>query len=215
MAFDYKTPQALAASHQMDADDFCPECGRLWEAPAPDRIQPAAAFPWRAALLVAVGLVLALTFGVRAARAAQKQATLQRDLAALHQCFEEVGWDSSCPTPETAEGWLARDDLDEVTARGQRDRALIATALGLLAVGVELRAMARHRRRQDRPRPTLAVVWRMGESLIALTCLQVLGLTLHSIAGQLSQGLPLAWERLDTAADDVLVLVSLLTGSHF
>jgi hypothetical protein len=52
----------------------------------------------------------------------------------------------------------------------------------------------------------------MGQSLVALTGLQVLAVTLYPVAVQLSQGLPITWERLDRAIDDVLVLVSLLLG---
>jgi hypothetical protein len=168
------------------------------------------------ALLVAVGLALTLTFGVRAARAAQKQAAIQRDLAVLTSCLRvRVSGDSICPTIEDANGRRDIDVVDEAAARGQWDRALVVAALGLLAAGGGLCVLAWNRRRQDRSHSPLAAVWRMGESLIALTCLQVLALVLYAITSQLSQGSTLTWERLDTVADNVLALVSLLTGPHF
>jgi hypothetical protein len=216
MALDYKTLQAMAASRPANAMAFCPECGRPWRAPSPEGPHPEAAFPWRAAFLALVGLALALAFGVRAARADQRQRAIQRDLAVLTVCFGGgAAGDPLCPTVQDAEGWRRRDDVDAAAARGQRDRALVATALGLLVAGVGLRALARRRRRHDHPPSAIATVGSSGESLIALTCLQVLALTGYSIAVQLSRGLPLTWERLDAAADDVLVLVALLTGSPF
>jgi hypothetical protein len=35
VALDYKTLQAMTASQRRHADDYCPECGRLWRALAP------------------------------------------------------------------------------------------------------------------------------------------------------------------------------------
>jgi hypothetical protein len=215
MALDYKALQALAARRPANAPSYCPECGRPWRDPAPVRPHPDAAFPWRAAFVAMVGLAVALTFGARAARADQKQAAIQRDVAVLTVCLGGVSGDLTCPTVQDAEDWRGIDYVHEATARLQRDRALVAAALGLLAVGVGLRRVARRRRLQDRPRPTLATAGGLGETLIALTCLQVLALTLDSLAGQLARGLPLTWERLDTAADAVLVVVSILTGSPF
>jgi hypothetical protein len=213
MADGFPTRSAMPTDYSRDADAYCPECGRPWREPSPDRPYPEAAFPWRAAFLAAVGLVLALTFGVRAVRAAQEQAVNPRDLAVLARCLGHASPDPSCPSVEAAQGWRGRYDVGEAMARRQRDLALVPTALGLFAVG--LSSLARLRRVQDRPRSPLAAVWKMGESMTLLTCLQVLGLTLHSIASQLSQGLPFTWERLDTAADNVLALVSFLTGPHF
>jgi hypothetical protein len=213
MAVDYKTLQALAVSQPRDAEGYCPECGRPWCAPAPDRPPPEAAFPWRAAFLVAVGLAIAITFGVRATRASQRQVAIQRDLVGLTRCLGGVSGDRTCPAGKDAEDLREIDNIDAATARGQRDRALVAAALGLLALGVGLRALARRGRRRDRSRSTLMAAWDLGESLVALTCLQILALILSPIAGQLSRGLPMTWERLDRATDGVLVLVSLLTGS--
>jgi hypothetical protein len=53
-------------------------------------------------------------------------------------------------------------------------------------------------------------VWGIGQSLVALTGLQLVALTLYPIAAQLVPGLPLTWERLDGTIDGVLNLVSLL-----
>jgi hypothetical protein len=68
MALDYKTLQALAAAEPQEAAGHCPECGRAWGTSGPEAPHPLAPFPWRAVLLGVVGLALALTFGLRAAR---------------------------------------------------------------------------------------------------------------------------------------------------
>jgi hypothetical protein len=213
IALDYATLRAMAATEPANVSPYCPECGRPWHAPSPERAHPAAAFPWRPAVLAVVWLALAVTFGVRAARADQRQRAIQSNLAVLTRCLGGVSGDLTCPSVEDAKDRLSADDVEAATARGHRDRARGAAALGLFAVGRGLRGVARRRRRQDRPRSTLAKVWGLGESLLALTCFQVLALTLDSIAVQLSRGLPLSWEWLDTAADGVLVLVSHLAGS--
>jgi hypothetical protein len=214
MAFDYKTVQAMAASQPRDAHGYCPECGRPWRDPSPERPHPAMAVPWHPVFLAVVGLALAITFGARAARAYRLEAATRGDLASLTTCVGRGSAAPSCPSMDDQEDWLRVDYANEATARGQRDRALVATALGLLALGIGLRRLAR-RRWPDRPASALATFGRWGESLLALTCLQVLALTLASLAVQLARGLPFAWERLDAAADGVLVVVSLLTGSPF
>jgi hypothetical protein len=159
-----------------------------------------------------VGVAVALTFGVRAARAHAFQAASQRDLAVLTLCLGGAPADRICPPVADAAVWRMVEEANVATARRQRDRALLATALGLLALGLGLRGLARCRWVQDRPGSILATVWGLGESLLALTCLQLLALTVDSLASQLTRGLPLTGERLDTAVDSVLVLVSLLTG---
>jgi hypothetical protein len=214
VAFDYKTLQTTAATRPPDADHYCPECGRPWGELSAERPRPAAD-PWRAVLLAVVGFALALTFGERAVRADQRETAIQRDLASLTRCLGGVAGSGACPAGKDAEDLRGLEDVAAAAARGQRDCALVATALGLLAVGVGLRATARRRRRQDHPSSTIATVGRLGESLIGLTCVQGLALLLYSVAGQLARGLPLTWDRLDAAADGVLVLVSFLTGSLF
>ena len=73
--------------------------------------------------------------------------------------------------------------------------------------------MARRRRRSDRPRPIFAAAWNLSESLIALTCLQVLALYADLVIVRLSLGWPpLWWEALDSITDQVSALYSVVTG---
>jgi hypothetical protein len=213
MALDYRTLQETAASQPRDADGYCPECGRPWRDPSPERPHPAVPVPWHAVFLAVVGLALAVTFGVRAARAYQTQRATQRDLAVLIVCLGGVSGDLTCPSVEDAEDWRRVDYANEDAARRQRDRALVATALGLLAVGVGLSGVARRRRRPGCPRPILAAAWGLGEFLIALTCLQVLALYADLVIVRLSLGWPPAWwEALDSITDQVSALLSIITG---
>src|SRR5262249_13396611 len=109
VALDYKTLQATAAGPPRRADDFCSECRRPWCAPAPDRRHPEAAFPWRAAFLVAVGLALAITFGLWASRAHQRQVAIGRDLAILSTCVDGDLTASSCSSVEEQTAWTAME----------------------------------------------------------------------------------------------------------
>src|SRR5262249_29316814 len=97
MALDYKTRQAMATNEKQRADDYCPECGRPWFDPAPERPHRASC-PWRAVLLAVVGVCVALTFGPRAARAHAFQAAAQRNVAALNLCLGGATQDSICPS---------------------------------------------------------------------------------------------------------------------
>jgi hypothetical protein len=203
----------MAAGRPPDADDYCPECGRPWRDLSPDRPHPAVPFPWRAALLGVVGLALAITFGVRAAGAYQTEAAIARDLAVLTWCGggETTAW--GCPSVGNQEAWLRMDYANHDAARRQRDRALVAAALGLLALGVGLAGVARRRRRPDRPRPIRTAAWGLGESLLALACLQVLALFAALVLVHLALGRPPAWwEALDAITDQVSALVSVVTG---
>jgi hypothetical protein len=159
MALDYKQLQTCRAGQATTTDDYCPECGRPWRDRAREQPRPVAVFPWRAVLLTVVGLALVVAFGVRAARAAQQEAPIQRGLGALTACLGGgVSRSSACPTAQEAEFMLGGDDVDEATVRGRRDRALVATALGLLVLGVGLRGVVRRPWRQDHPQPSLATV---------------------------------------------------------
>jgi hypothetical protein len=56
MVVDYKTLQAIVAGQPPDTDAYCPECGRPWRDPSPERSQPVMLFPWRAVFLAVIGL---------------------------------------------------------------------------------------------------------------------------------------------------------------
>jgi hypothetical protein len=207
MAVDHETLQALATCQPTSTTLYCPECGRPWAALAAE--EPCRApSSWHVVFLAVVGISVALTFGVRAARANQRYVAIQGELAGLTGCVGGLLGNLTCSSVENADSRVATDD--GTMAQGQRDRALVVTALGLFAVG--LSSIARHRRVQDRSRSTFSALLGLGEYLVALTCLQVLALTVYPIAVQLSRGLPFTWDRLDVAVDGVLVLVSLLTG---
>jgi hypothetical protein len=206
MALDYKQLQTSGTGQAMTTDAYCPECGRPWRDPSPVRPSSEAVFPWRAALLAVVGLALALSFGVRAARVSQTGAATQSGLAVLPWCGGGETSALGCPPAEDQELWLRVDYANHDEVRRQQGLAFVSTVLGLLALGVGLSGVAR--RRQDRPRTLLATLGGLGESLLALTCLQILVLTLYSIAAQLSGGLPLTWETLDRATGEIVVLLA-------
>jgi hypothetical protein len=134
MSFDYKTPQALAANHLMDADGFCPECGRPWGAPAPDPGQPKAAFPWRAVLLVVVGLALAIVFGLRAVadypRALRDHAILQATAACLAQTGGRADCAPSNVAPDGSTDVSALVDQAAATRSAKPSRLRATSSIG-------------------------------------------------------------------------------------
>jgi hypothetical protein len=214
MALDYKTLQALAAGQLHDADDYCPECGRPWRDLSLPR--PAGSVSWRAALLIVVGLALAITFGSRALAAYQARVATDRDLAVLTLCLNGILSDPICPSMQDAENWRAVDDGNRATARRQLDRALVATTVAVLAFGTGLGSLVRQRRRtvaRHRGWSVVAATCQMSETLLILICLLVLAVCLDLVAVQLSLSAPITRELLDRAADDALGILSLIPGA--
>jgi hypothetical protein len=218
MALDYKALQALAASQPRDTDGYCPECGRPWREPSPERPHPAAPSLWRAALLGVVGLALAITFGLRAWRADR---LAPRDCAALPGTAWQVvatrgrtscaaasndlyRWTAFGITPgqSGAAGRTPRSDLP-LTAGG--------VAIGLVGVGGLVRSRLRARA-HGRAATGVLAIWAAGEALLALACLQVLALGVGLGAVRISLGLPLTGETPDRAADAVLTFLSIVAG---
>jgi hypothetical protein len=215
MALDYKTLQATELSQGTSAQPYCPECGRPWRELWPEHPRRSALVSWRAALLIVVGLALAITFGLRAAAAHQTEAATQRDLAELTLCLDGTWSGPGCPSVQDAEDWRAIDYGNVATARRQLSRALVATALGLLALGLGAASVARARRRSSaspRARSGVATAWQAGEMLLGLLCLQILTLYLDLVALQLSPGVPLG-ETLDRAAGDALAVIFRVSGT--
>src|SRR5262249_45119719 len=163
-----------AASRPPDADRYCPECGRPWTIQVREIPRPTRRLPWRAAFLVAVGLCLAIAFGPRAVSAYETEAAAQRDPGRLRTCADHRWAGASCPLTERWLGVLHADRDD--TARHQLHGALVATALGLIALVAGLGSVARRGRgRTSRSAsPLSAAVWRAGEPLVVLFCFLVL-----------------------------------------
>jgi hypothetical protein len=216
MAFDYKTWQTMAASQPPETNGYCPECGRPWVERAPEHPRSASLFPWRSVILTVLGVALALTFGFRAASAYRREADIQRDFAFRSRCVSASSSALACSFFDDEVGRLRASYRDWDAARGQRDRALAAAALGLVALAVGAEDLVRRRHPTTPPRhplATVAVVWRIGKALLTLACFQVLALYLDLIALHLSQGGLLTQATLDRAADDALSVISIITGA--
>jgi hypothetical protein len=200
VAFDYRTLQAMAASQPPDAIPYCPECGRPWEDPAPARAHPAARLPWRAALLVVVGLALAIAFALRAASVSHMGPR-------AYDC-------TSRPSDTHAEVLEASGRSPCIPDRaGQLQRNLLATAGGVAIALVGLGALARRRLRAGPRRgaaSTLAAIWGAGEVLLTLACLQVLALYVGLVAVQLALEAPPTGNTLDRATDQIAALFSMI-----
>jgi hypothetical protein len=215
MALDYKTRQATATNEQQHADDYCPECGRPWHDLLAGRARPAASVSWRAALLIVVGLALAISIGSRALAAYQTRVATDRDLAVLTLCDLMMS-DPSCPSIQDAEDWRAVDVGNQATARRQLDRALVATAVEVLVFGAGLGSLARQRCRTVARHwgwSVVAAAWQISETLLVLIGLLVLALYLDLVAIQLSLKAPITRELLERAADDALGMISLIPGA--
>jgi hypothetical protein len=143
MALDYKTLQATAASQPQHAAGYCPECGRPWMDSSSESARGVSSFPWRSALLAALGLFLAIVFGLQAASAFRTQAEIQRALADPAATLLCSSVDGHCdPADQQGEWLIGQFDRYDVARRRLR-AALVATALGLLAFLAGLGATAR------------------------------------------------------------------------
>ena len=215
MAFDYKVVQAMETAEPPIADGYCPECGRPWRHPSPERSRDPAPFAWHRALLIVVGLALAITFGLPAMAAYQSETATQRDVAVLTLCLDGMKSDPGCPSVQDAEEWRAID-YDEATAsRRQLEFTLVATILGLLALGLGAGSVVWQRRRAGtggRGRSSAATAWRVGETALSLLCFGVLALYLDFVTLRLSPGVPLG-ETLDRASGDALAIISRIAGA--
>lgn len=215
MAFDYKTLRLLETSKSRDANDYCPECGRLWIDRWPEPPRPLVPFPWRGWFLTVVGVALALTFGLRAASAYRAEAAIQRDVAVETICSSQVSNALTCPSPQATIEWLQASEESREVARRQVDAALVATALGLLALVGGPAALVRRRLRVTshwRPWSTLTALVSIAEGLLALVCFQVLAVGVALVAHQLSPGVTLT-EALDRAVNNALTIISIITGA--
>lgn len=219
MALDYKTLQRLAASETDDTDGYCPECGRPWKESTRSSARATASLPWRGVLLVAVGLVLTIALGIRMAGTYRTEAEIWSKLAWLRlDCVDGAGSALSCSSgAETQAQRQAEDRLVRQADETKlvRDRAIVAIALGLLALSVGLWTLERFRHpTTSRPHTVsiLTIVWQAGEILLTLTCLLILALYLDIIVIELTLGVPLTPELLDRAADGATVLLSLVVG---
>jgi hypothetical protein len=212
MAQDDKTLQALATSQRWHTDAYCPECGRPWHDPLPERPRGPLTLRWRAALLGVVGLFLAITFGHRTV-----------DLV-------EAGRSGCAMTQEASSGTrcLVRANLglgDKISlwasfrqsalTAGEIRRDLLATAAGVAIVlgGIGALMRPRVRARSAHEPSLLLTAWAVGETLGVVVSLQVLALYADLVIIRLSLGWPVAWGvALDLITDQVSDLLSFVTG---
>jgi hypothetical protein len=193
MALDYKTRQAMAESQPANTTSYCPECGRPWADPVPERARRATTFPWRAALLGVLGLFLAITFGQRTAVLVEAESSV---------CAVTL------ETP-SGPGCFAH------SAEGEIRSDLLGTAGGVALVLVGIGALIRPRlRARSSSGPSFLIdVWAVGETLWVVVSLQVLALYADLVIVRLSQGWPSAWwEGLDLITDQVSTLFYFITG---
>jgi hypothetical protein len=216
MAFDYKVSSATLPSCPRDADRFCPECGRPWDIPAAGSARRAAPFPWRAALLAAVGLYLGITFGLRGVgdypRALRDQAILQ----ATDDCLARTGGRSDCaPSNVSPDGSTDRSVLatQAATSRRKLGEDTLGTIAGVIAVFLALGAWRGRRAERLRPADSAAsTLARVGEGLVAASCPLAVAWALVLVGAQLGRAAPLATILPDQAAAGVLAVISVVTG---
>jgi hypothetical protein len=214
MALDYQTLQEMAASQPANATSYCPECGRPWADPTTGSPQPAAWFPWRAALLVAVGLALAITFGLRAVadypRALRDHAILQATAA----CLAQMGGRADCAPSYvvTLDGWTDVSALVDQAAAMRRKLAgdLLAAIGGTATVLLGLRAAMRRqfRVRSGEPARSATVAAGVGEGFVAVGWPLVLALAVDLFGDAFGQSVPSAGDLLDRTLDGIAVLIS-------
>jgi hypothetical protein len=218
MAFDYGTLQAMEASEPANATSYCPECGRPWADPPPGSPRPAARFPWRAVLLVVVGLALAIIFGLRAVtdypRALRDHAILQ----AVAACLAQIGGRADCaPSNVAPNGSIDVSALVDQAAAMRRKLGgdLLAAIGGAVTVLLGLwAAMSRRLRARGREaaRPVTMAIAGVGEGLAAISCPLVLALAVGLLGGASGQRLPLAGDVLDRAVGVIDALISFIAG---
>jgi hypothetical protein len=219
MALDFKTLQAITASQPPGADVCCPECGRPWSEPPPERPRPSSSFPWRAVLLGIVGLYLAITLGPRAVRDYPRALRDRAIVEATAECLARTGGQSFCaPSNVAPDGSTDLSLLVDRSAATRRELEvdLAATTTGVVFGLAGLGAPARRRLRARPHRRSLSVMvalWGLGEAVLALVCFQVMALYLEVVALRLFEGAPLPREPLDRAADAALALMATALGS--
>jgi hypothetical protein len=213
MALDWKTLRVLAESHPRGADDYCPECGRPWREPSPERPRPIVRFPWPAALFGLIGLSLAITFGLRSVSAYQTEARAHHCAMGLPEArgnLLSTNGQTCWPANLGAAGWSA---LQEAAGRALH-QDLLATAGGavLILLGVDAwRRACLQARRLSFVWTVAVALWSLGEGVMALVCFQILALYLDLLVVRLTLGFPFTWETLDQTTNSILNVLSTLT----
>jgi hypothetical protein len=146
MALDYRTLQAIAASESRDADGFCPECGQPIDRVIPSGCRRATSRSRWHWIVAALGLYLAVAFGLEGWSAQRLAALRFEDLRqAAAWCTHPSGVDPRCADLAAARG------LDSVLARLARygaaereaQRDLAVAAVGLLTTLAGIAAVTR------------------------------------------------------------------------
>jgi hypothetical protein len=210
VALDYQTLQAISAREPSGVTPYCPECGRPWLDPAPEPPRRSSPLPWQAALLGVVGPLLAISFGLRAwsmRGIVARDPTLLRETVA---CIAATSEPTFCADVSGSNG----ADQSPGTRR-ELLRDLLAATSGVVMVLVGIGALIRPRVRIGGHRRALFAVlgiWAMGETAIVFVCLLIVALYADLVIVRLSMGLPLTWESLGWAADEVSALFYIVTG---
>jgi hypothetical protein len=149
MALDYKTLQAMAVSQETDTGGYCPECGQPLGRLLRASCHRATARGWWPGILAALGLYLAVAFGLEA-RSAQRLAVVRfEDLRqAAPWCVLPTGVDPRCSDLAAARGLdpllarLARYAEPEREARRDLAIAIVGVVATLAGIAAATRPLA-------------------------------------------------------------------------
>jgi hypothetical protein len=210
VADDYKTLRAISVPAPSGVTPYCPECGRPWLDPATEPPRRSPPLPWQVAFLGVVGLLLAVSFGLRAW---SMRGIIARDPTLLREtvaCTAATSAQTFC-----ADGSGSNGADQSPGTRRELLRDLLATTSGVVMVLVGIGALIRPRIRIGGHRLARFVVlgiWAVGETVIVLVCLLIVALYADLVIVRLSMGSPLTWESLDWATDEVSALFYIVTG---
>ena len=206
MLLENKTQQLVHLALPPIGEDFCSECGQSLDLLVPSSTRQAASWDRRPWILAALGIYLAVAFGIEAGSAYRLVAARQADLGQVAaQCVTLTGIDPSCYDDAAKKGLdpvlasLARYASVEQAARRDLAVATIGLVAGLTGIGAAVRSRSQSRggpRTSKRARLLRLVldIAVLGET--ALTpCAQIfLGATGVLAVARLLRGTPPTWE---------------------
>jgi hypothetical protein len=146
MAVDYKTLKAIAVSQAADADSYCPECGQPVGRLVRASCRPATSRMWWSGILAALGLYLAVAFGLQAWGAQRLAAVRLEDLRQVaSKCTRPAESDSRCSDLAAARGLdpVLRRLARYATADREARSDLAVAAAGLFAALAGMAAATR------------------------------------------------------------------------
>jgi hypothetical protein len=220
VALDYKILPATAVRQSEDLMVACSDSGQTGMDPIPEPGYGSPPFPWRATILLVVGLALALTFGLRTWNDYPRMLRDRAVLQAATECLAQTGGRSDCvPSSVAPDGStdFAIAVIVEQSAASQHKlgRDLLGLAGGIVILFGRFGVFACRRLRPKAlwRRPSVVDAIRsVGEGLLTVTYPLILILVGDLLGAPFVQGIWLTRALLDRATDGVLAVFFLITG---